>query len=226
MSMKQTTQLGMGNPSGLFLFGELSAPNQQSSMVLANLPQLLLSYVYFTYTKHLTCMIAAQEYNQFAKSKKGLRVSQPVDNTKQQSTYLLGMPLAYAVPFFAFQTAPHYLASQAVFLAKVDIVDHVGNPDNVFSLSLNQVGYSVMGMISFAIVAFLGACTALCLGLKRLPGEMPLAASCSAAISAACHPTTDKPIDIEEIGWGVDGGDHCSLTSEPTEKPIQGTKYA
>ena len=226
MNMKHTTQLGMGNPSGLFLFGKPSVPSQQRSMILANLPQLLLSYVYFTYTKHLTCMIAAQEYNQFAKSKKGLRVSQPIDNTAQRSTYFLGMPLSYAVPFFAVQTTLHYLASQAVFLAKVDMLDHVGNSDNVNTLSLNQVGFSVMGMISFAGVAFLAACTAFFLGLKRLPEEMPSAASCSATISAASHPATDKSVDLEEIRWGVDGGDHCSLTSEPIERPIQGRKYA
>jgi hypothetical protein len=228
LKAKYVYELGMGNPSGLFLFGAQSAPYtlaaQYRGMILASLPQLYLSYIFFIYNDHITCMIAARDYSEFAQGKRGLRVSYPEKNTAQKSTYFLAVPLIYAILLNAFQATLHYLASQSIFWARVDMLDHYGMPQ--LDMSLNQVGYSVLGLIMFAAVASVGACIACCLGLRRLPEGMPLAASCSAAISAACHPTHTDRHYVMEIMWGVDVDEHCSFTSGAVQKPREGVKYA
>ena len=66
---------------------------------------------------------------------------------------------------------------------------------------------------------------------------MPLAGSCSAAISAACHPPeADVDASIKRIMWGVvaedcfqyegEGVGHCSFTSSTVEAPVVGKWYA
>ena len=57
--------------------------------------------------------------------------------------------------------------------------------------------------------------------LRKFPGEkaMPLASTCSAAISAACHrPEADKEAHLLPVQWGVDDVDdqnrgHCTFTT-------------
>jgi hypothetical protein len=46
-----------------------------SSVLVANLPQLILSFAYFTYNALFTAMLAGLEWSQMAWQKKSLRVS-------------------------------------------------------------------------------------------------------------------------------------------------------
>ena len=75
-----------------------------------------------------------------------------------------------------------------------------------------------------------------CGSRKTIPG-MPLAGSCSAVISAACHPpATDENPSIKPVMWGVvskedhvlsdDDVGHCSFTSLQVEPPTVGRIYA
>lgn len=45
-------------------------------------------------------------------------------------------------------------------------------------------------------------CTVVGLGLRRFGSQMPIAGSCSAAISAACHPTEGEEHALKPIMWG------------------------
>lgn len=99
----------MGNPSGLFLLGGQD-PNdpddyQQTPIDIlrhvffANVPPLVLTIAYCLWNSHLTVMLAAVEYEEYAtpitttesggitQAKHGLRVSHPVKGTKQRSTH-------------------------------------------------------------------------------------------------------------------------------------------
>jgi hypothetical protein len=71
----------------------------------------------------------------------------------------------------------------------------------------------------------------------RHKGRMPLASSCSAAISAACHPPEgDVDACLLPVQWGTvkhvsaEDGDkgvgHCSFSSWPVEIPIAGRVFA
>lgn len=62
---------------------------------------------------------------------------------------------------------------------------------------------------------------------------MPLAGTCSAAISAACHPKQFDPVHAQRrIHWGeeVDGFDEdigrCTFTSGAVRYPTDGRPYA
>ena len=69
-------------------------------------------------------------------------------------------------------------------------------------------------------------------GLKGMPMKVPFVASCSLAISAACHVSRDE-IDphLAKLQWGVteyeavEGFKHCALSSKPVTKPEIGRTY-
>jgi hypothetical protein len=63
------------------------------------------------------------------------------------------------------------------------------------------------------------------MGLRRYRVGMPLVGSCSAAISAACHPAADEPeVALVPVKWGVvsvaDGVGHCALSRSYVSPPI------
>lgn len=79
----------------------------------------------------------------------------------------------------------------------------------------------------------------LLLGLRRFPQGMPLASSCSAAISASCHqPLPDDqdayrfPVQWGEVSvddrdaQGVEVGHCCFTTARDVEAPVAGMMYA
>jgi hypothetical protein len=217
--------LGLGNPSGLFLLNGQDPNNpddyQQTSadilrhVVLANLPQLGLTIAYYFWNSHLTVMLAAVEYNKYStrsddpraskkkKTKYGLRVSHPIKGTEQRATHFLTVPLKYWIWNFVLQTALHWLASQAIFFARVDLLDYWLEVSVKYSIS--QVGYSFLGMILVTAVAFVAWFLTLYVSLRRLDNWMPLAATCSGALSAACHPKDPNLRHHEkEVYWGVE----------------------
>tara|TARA_R110002003_G_scaffold124_6_gene11256 strand:+ start:21285 stop:21569 length:285 start_codon:yes stop_codon:yes gene_type:complete len=69
-------------------------------------------------------------------------------------------------------------------------------------------------------------------GFRKMPMRMPIAGSCSLAISAACHPpAVDIDPELRKIQWVVvaasEGAElrHCSLSSGPVEEPEYGKVY-
>jgi hypothetical protein len=69
------------------------------------------------------------------------------------------------------------------------------------------------------------------MGLRRYKSGMPLAGSCSAALSAACHPLADEPdVALLPVKWGVvsvaEGVGHCALSSRYVSPPITWRWYA
>lgn len=73
----------------------------------------------------------------------------------------------------------------------------------------------------------------LLLRLRRFPSGMPLASTCSAAISAACHPPLPEDEEAYRfpVQWGVVSQDiggvgHCSFTTaRDVEAPVVGRLY-
>lgn len=63
---------------------------------------------------------------------------------------------------------------------------------------------------------------------------MPVAASCSAAIAAACHGAPDELGDApaeKELLWGDTGADgmevgHCGFSAREVRRPEEGRLYA
>ena len=94
-----------------------------------------------------------------------------------------------------------------------------------------------MTLLTFLLALSIGlilVAALLLLGMRNFPSGMPLASTCSAAISAACHPPL--PDDEEAyrfpVQWGVvshnaQGVGHCAFTTaRDVAAPVVGELYA
>ena len=215
-------------------YSTLNGPSENGSrpllsmVLIANSPQLLLTFLYFLYNSIYTSMFAAFEWSRFALHKKALRVSSPKGS--QRSTYWPQLPWTYSLPLTVASAVLHWLVSQSIFLVKIDTF----NPRHELTprQNISTCGYSPYALIITIIVAGIMLIALILVGLRRLDTKMPSAGSNSLAISAACHrPIGDNDADIMPVRWGaishetVDGPGHCCITSFDVEDPIEGQRY-
>ena len=202
---------------------------------VSNLPQLLLSYLYISYNNLFTCMLLADEWSGFSHQRKTLRVTSAKGH--QRSTYWLQLPYRYGAPLLIFSGCLHWLVSQTLFLARLNAVDPHGIKDE--NESFSTLGYSPIAMVFVIILGGLLVILGIGLGFRRYRAGMPLVSSCSAAISAACHPPeADGDASSKAVLFGVvDAGSdnvkgreepvgHCSFTSFEVEPLVEGLHYA
>ncbi len=83
-------------------------------MLLANVPQLLLSLAFLFYNAIITRFVAAREWGSLASAYRPLRVTQPAG--EQVSTYFLTVPYAIAVPGLAISAVLHWLVSESIYV--------------------------------------------------------------------------------------------------------------
>ena len=201
------------------------------TVLLANSSQIILSFLYFAYNGIFTCMLLAKEWSAFASKRSFLRVTTPIG--RQRSTYRLQLPYRYGVPLLVGSGALHWLVSQSIFLARVTVVDSMDFENS----SISTCGYSPMALIFVVILGSIIVLVGIAYGFRKTSGGIPLVGSCSAAISAACHPpTTDVNASSKRVMWGavaarnIDDSDdrvgHCCFTSFEVETPIVGRLYA
>jgi hypothetical protein len=171
-------------------------------------------------------MASSKEWNTYATSKKGLRVTKA--SGEQRSTYFLQLPYKWALPLIAISTLLHWLLSQTFFLTRIDYHDHDGKLNRWNS----ACGISFSSLITFCFVALLLGCGLLLIARWPMLARLPLAENCSLMISAACHPAHDEvEPHLAKVKWGVvpgvlvDGHPHCSLSSKDVEKPEVGEIY-
>ena len=198
-------------------------------VLLANLPQLILSSFYFMYNSMYTCMLSAVEWSRFAKQRKSLRVTSPTQS--QRFTYWLNLPWTYSLPLTIMSSLMHWLVSQSIFLVKIDFYDPRGTisvGDGVLTC-----GFSAYAMAIVAIGLVVMVLALLFCSFRKMDSGIPLVGSCSLAISAACHrPPWDTNAAYEPVQWGAVSHEtserpgHCCLTSFAVEPPIPGQRYA
>lgn len=202
-------------------------------VLVANSPQIILSFLYFSYNGIFTCMLLAKEWSRYGSKSSFLRVTTPTG--RQRSTYRLQLPYRYGVPLLIGSGALHWFVSQSIFLVSVNVLSSPGS--EVTDAGVSTCGYSPMAIIFVIILGFIVVLLGIANGLRNGSVDMPLAGSCSAAISAACHPPkADVGASLKRVMWGVvaegnpnDSGEsvgHCSFTSFKVEAPIVGRKYA
>ena len=195
--------------------------------VLANMPQALLSVLFFTYNGLLTCMLLAQELSEYVHKRKPLRVTNPTGH--QRSTYRLQIPYRYGTPLLIVSGLLHWLLSQVLFLARVETFDSDGNIDSVNSFS--SVGYSPIAIVTFLIIGSSLVIVAYGAGFRSYKPGLPLIGPCSAAISASCHrPDDDVDAANLPVKWGVvetEGSvGHCCFTSHEVLLPNTNRLYS
>lgn len=198
------TDFGQIDPD-YYLFSADSASNRplMLNVIIANLPQLLISHIYVYYSGLVTCMLLTREYLSYSKHRKGLRVSVP--HGAQRSTPWLNVPYRFALPFAAGIALLHWSISESIFLVSVDVNDRP-YLFNGTSNKINTCGWSPPAVIVALVLWALLMLGLFALGLrKQIVTGMPLASTCSAAISAACHRSTleDKDAALKPIKYGV-----------------------
>jgi hypothetical protein len=155
-----------------------------TAVLLANLPQVVISFAYLYYNNVLTCMLFAYEWSQMAKKHQPLRVSRP--RGEQRSTYYLQLPYVYILPLMAAMSCLHWLVARSIFLLQVKAFDNTGAPDP--SGSKHNCGYSPFAILMALCVGAVVISTLIGLSwTRKLCDGIPVVGSCSAAISAACH---------------------------------------
>lgn len=208
------------------------------TVLVANSPQIILSFLYFSYNGIFTCMLLAKEWSTYGSKSNFLRVTTP--NGRQRSTYRLQLPYRYGVPLLIVSGALHWFVSQSIFLARVNILRPPGydlDEFDIFDREISTCGYSPIAIIIVIILGSIVVLVGIANGFRKASADMPLAGSCSAAISAVCHPPkADVGASLKRVMWGVvaegnlnDSGEsvgHCSFTSFKVKAPIVGSKYA
>ena len=206
--------------------------------LIANFPQALLSFLYLTYNALFTCMLTAKEWSAFAHQRKTLRVTCPVGN--QRSTYWLQLPYRYGIPLLVMSAVLHWLVSQSLFLVPVTVTYQPGElygryrvPDDPSQghRLISSCGYSPIAIITVIPLGALLLLVVIANGFRKYRKGMPLAGSCSAAISAACHrPEEDVDAALLPVSWGAVRTDgpigHCCFTSFEVSPPVEGNSYS
>jgi hypothetical protein len=198
--------------------------------LIANTPQLIFSALYFMCNAILTNMALAAEWDRFAISRKGLRVSTPPQG-HQRRTHFLSLPYRYGVPLIALSTLLHWLISQSIFLVRI-VVYRDGERER--SGDTMTVGYSPPAIVIGVCVGVLLPAGLLFTGRRRFRSGMPVAGSCSLAVAAACHSRSaggkSEDIEYERLRWGVEpcsegGIGHCAFSSAKVDMPVDGATY-
>lgn len=169
-------------------------------VLLANLPQALLSVCYLLYNGAFTCMLMEQEFQTYARRPRRLRVSLPADG--QKSTYYLQLPFRYAIPLILASGLMHWLISQSLFIAHIlsYSTEGVRNLKN----DVITCGYSPIAIICSIATGGLMVVTIIIVSFRKYEPGLPLAKNRSSSIQAAC---IRFPEDIKAatspVMWGV-----------------------
>lgn len=155
ISMASFWGMGLGNLKDYtFLYVGLPRADPLgliSNILLANAPQLLVSLFYIAYNTMLTTFLAQREFSRMHRSRRTLRVSEPVGD--QRSSYPISLPFRYGLPLQVSSAAMNWLISQALFLARITALNPDGSVDRAHSFS--TCGYSPMAAIIGASLGIL-----------------------------------------------------------------------
>jgi hypothetical protein len=210
-----------------------------SLAVIANSPQVLVSFIYLTYNGLFTAMLMGYEWTSYSYKKKGLRISRQPSGF-QRSTYFLQLPYRFGIPIAILSGTLHWLVSQSIFVVSFDLYDYEGSPyDSPRGPDLARTKTCGFSPVAMLVVIILGVCMmATIIGFGYIPYKqgIPLAGSCSLAISAACHPGTQNlaagaVLSEQELQWGIvstsaDGVRHGAFSSEEVEPLVKDCRSA
>ncbi|KAL0939943.1 uncharacterized protein CTRU02_206553 [Colletotrichum truncatum] len=190
-----------------------------ASVLVANAPQLYLSFWYLAYNALITRLEMGREWSRFSTEYRPLRVSSP--KGQQIATYRLQLPYRYSIPLMVTSTMLHWLLSNALFIIVSQgnyfrIGSGTDNPDepggykaDTISLPPDAVvglGTSSLPVLMLIILGSIMMAGPIILSLKRLPGYMPVVGSNSLAMAAACRvsPLSKVPTTEYKGGSGED----------------------
>lgn len=110
--------LGEVNPSTLII-GNHWPGTLIPIVIIANMSQLMFSFLYFASNCPLTAINIAAEWSGYAANRKGLRVSVS-PSFSQHSDHFLSLPYRYAIPLMVVSALLHWLISHSLFIVGID----------------------------------------------------------------------------------------------------------
>ncbi|KAI6084678.1 hypothetical protein F4821DRAFT_279952 [Hypoxylon rubiginosum] len=181
----RVTKLGAGG------YNEYLTP-----LLLSNVPQLLLSFCYFSYNALFTRLQVEKEWNSYSLVPQPLRVSYP--KGEQVSSFRLQLPYRYGIPLLFASALGHWFLSNAVFIFIIegdywmpyDSTDRTYFDRSYFDISENSIvslGYSPIAVLFLFIFTFVLIPLPFFFSLRKLKGKMIAGGSNSLVLSAACH---------------------------------------
>lgn len=208
----------------------------ERSVLAANAPQLISSFLYLGWNNIFTTMVTEREWSTFGSERKSLRVSSKPCG-EQRGTYFLQLPYRYSLPLIGISILLHWLVSQTIFIVAIE---RRASIQDELEWGLVTCGFSVVaGVFMLATYSVLPA-SALILGRRYLPSNMPIIQASSFVISVACHHPDGKP--HPEAAWtylkwgvmrekGIDslrsrGIAHCGFSADDVDEPQDGVLYA
>ncbi|KAL2807889.1 hypothetical protein BJX63DRAFT_410906 [Aspergillus granulosus] len=219
--------------------------NLISNSLVANIPHLLFSSLYFLTNGVLTTMALSTEWSAFGASRKALRVSTQARGSQRRARFL-SLPRRYSLPLLAVSGLLHWLMSQSIFLVRVLARDSYQRRDTIRDTT--TVGYSPPAIVTGLCVGLLLPAGVAGLAMRFFKSSMPVAGSCSLAIAAACHPGGRKigegdygklGVECQMLQWGVEsygpvsdpanggggGVGHCAFSDGLVSAPIPQRAY-
>lgn len=166
-------------------------------VVLANMFQIMVSFLYLFYNNILTRQLVADEWTRFVSKgkdgKKVLRVSSP--RGMQRSSYMLSLPFKYSIPLMISITLLQTLVSVSVFLVQTMGYTTDSEGGRLPRFDRTAVGYSHLGIILSTLLGVLMVAALVGNSVSRrwtgVPPHFPAHGASSAHIVAFCQPPAD-----------------------------------
>ena len=197
LTSSQYGSAGFGNLSVSALIFKQAGLSLSSLAIIANLPQLILSALYFLYNSIYTSMLLSREWCRFSVTRQSLRVSRPIG--LQHRAHALSIPSHFAAPLIIIAATSHWIQSQALFLARVDVYDSRGESFR----TIQCLAYSPIAWVTMLARQFTMMVVLLGIGSLKYPAGIPIVQGWSLAISAACHPPTSAPeMAVRKLKYG------------------------
>ncbi|KAF2673576.1 hypothetical protein BT63DRAFT_467104 [Microthyrium microscopicum] len=241
MTLEGMLAQGIGSINTHFLIGwhNKEQGGMFRSVFLANIGHVICGTLYVVYNNIFYAMIFQDEWSRFARHKKGLRVSES-PRGKQRGVYFFLMPYKVAFPIMFFSCAIHTAISQTLFVVDVEAWGNEMTSDGVKSTTFGRLPGNDFTTTAFAplanlalIVLDLAMIYYIChMSFRKFKSGVPVVSTCSAAISAALHPSPNEPADatLQELQWGVTGTDmglgHCTFSARQVSAPKEQVPYA
>ncbi|OTB13098.1 hypothetical protein K445DRAFT_320282 [Daldinia sp. EC12] len=178
------------------------------NVLVANIPQVIVSFIYLFYNSILTRQLVADEWTRFTRSegKKPLRVTSPVG--MQRSSYFLSLPLKYSVLLMTGSILLHWFISQGIFVVQTSSFGPGADGQRYSEFDVSARGYSALGVL---LAITLGGVLVLALVVnsfarkyKGVPAGFQLIGLNSSGISLMCQrPEGDSDAHLFPVRIGV-----------------------
>ncbi len=180
-----------------------------------------------------------REWDRYGFTRKGLRVSNSARGA-QRSTPVLQLPFSVSIPLLIVSGVLHWLCSQSIFVISLRMNEVEFGDTNIDNIrEFITCGYSPQAIIGVIMLGALMVVAISLVGRMKYRGIIPMAGSCSAAISAMCHPKTaedGEDMVLQPLQWGVTNLErstetgpvvgHCSFSERDVSQPEIGRLYA